>query len=110
MYHAYKLEKCQEWIGGAISGDIDCSQLKYVVKYDNIPLNKEINEPFKPKYAINWIRIAKQNPDLLKIVIDKSNTCERIDAVSKSIGNIDESVRKKIQNTKNFIEKILDEK
>jgi len=109
MYRAYKLEKSQEWMGGAIQGDIDCSQMKYVVKYD-VPLKKEIYETsYRPQYAINWIRIAKQNPELFEINIDKSFTYKIIDSLAKSIGEVNENVRKKIQNTKDFVDKVLDE-
>jgi len=106
MSHANYLEECQLWIGGAVSGDLDCkSCMNYLVKYD-IPLDpeKKIPKSFKPKYAINWLKVAKQND------IDITQTNEIIDAISKVIGRNRKKDNIKIKRTKEFVDYILKEK
>lgn len=113
MSRANNLEKNQDWIGGAAYGNIDCREIRdfYLVRYDNIPLKEKYKEELVPKdvpkYAIDWVRVAKERADDLKLETEINITyiCNKIDEIAQSIGNMDkEEVHEKIDNTKKFVE------
>ena len=101
--HANQLEKNQNWIGGAISKDIDCSHcMKYLVEYD-IPLKNKKGQT--ARYAINWIKFEKEHETYFGS-INKTNN--KIDLIAKSIGNTNNrNVKEKIENTKKFVRHCL---
>lgn len=107
MANAHSLEDSQNWFGGCISKDIDCSKVKsdFIIEYDSIPLNSD-----KCKgYAINWIEAAKQSYNEIKIKMDliEENICKQIQDISYDIGFSDKKEKEKsqikIKNTQNFI-------
>lgn len=103
MSRAHKLEINQKWIGGAISGNIDCKKIgKYLIKYKDIPINKKkFKKEFLPDYAINWYEFLKDTAEVSKF--DINTTEERIISIAKDIG-INDGVTTKINNTKKFLE------
>lgn len=110
MSRAHILEENQKWMGCAILGDLESDKYsRYLVEYD-IPLkNKEIfKEPYTPKYAINWIKLAKENEG--KFGIDTSKTKQLIDSIAIKIGNVDnKNIQEKIHNTKIFVDRCIGE-
>jgi hypothetical protein len=99
LSRANYLEKNQNWIGGAVMGDINCKRsMNYLVEY-KIPLKDKMPKAYKPKYAINWLKLLSEN----NIEIKELNI---IDDIANSIGGIKRIDKKKIKNTKKFIKKI----
>ncbi|MFO8008919.1 MAG: hypothetical protein R6V05_14420 [Candidatus Brocadiia bacterium] len=66
MSRAYRLERDQEWIGGAIDSTIPVlSEEQYRIQYD-VPL-KDGSEWQGHCKALNWVAAAAQNPDFLDV-------------------------------------------
>jgi hypothetical protein len=111
MSNARKLETNQMWIGGAIQGDIDCKNCdNYLIEYPVPPKKCKNDKRFVPKYALNWLKFVEENEGVAGLTIDKIKIFNRIDSIARSIGNINEDVKTKIKNTKEFIVFILGEK
>lgn len=106
MDRAHRLEGCQNWIGGAVIGNIDCSSfMTYLTAY-NIPIKRwKYPRQYKPTNAINWLEIINQSN--LGINIDTTN--ERIDDITERFGNINRKAWKKIKNTKKFVNNLLNQ-
>lgn len=120
MAYAYQLESSQNWIGGAILGNLILSKDDdlYLIEYPYIPLDN-LKEDIKcewdkngwiPKYAIDWIRVLKEKANDFGVSINdinKSYINKKIDSISKNIGKKGKEEDDKITKTKKFVEYYL---